>query len=695
MIRRLAALALLVAGTALHGQTPCAPGPALFHISGFQRDNPPTTDVVYIKLPNKPPLEFLRRISVIEKDGKPVNDKRYLPGEGEIRTDFVKQVGEPCVSKFYKRIDDLKTDDLFVESSLRGILKQLTESEPLDVRETIAPSQSGIQSLKPEIERSEGKTQPPPPLPQTAGEYSWKNRPFFFFVGMLATPLLILARSKWRQRFFRKAKMPFPVARRLLVNTKAAREATEKLVELQRPPTAKAIADAVVEGMQRGQAQADTLLQLLASLQFHPRFLTADLQQRLVTTAQPTADLLSQKEVDDLDARQRWDNVRREAERALHGVRDAVEGLDARSQLRVLLNEQFLATMYHYDDDALSAKNLGNATESGAPEKAISVFRRLRRGELLLSTYVIPVLPELEVASAAWLLRSLQVAVNELWTLLNLMGIQPDELVLLRQPPPDAEVKQISGALSTIRDRFPDVSRLLQQESLSGKAVCDFEEVGYSLNNKRQRRSVVYELALNKPPRETASKPEPVAPHEPPRRPAPVVTPARQETKPAEITILVSPPAPLPGTLETVPPEVASLRQLLDSGTLSALSREDVGRWTALIDNAATYRDRIWQLSQLCWTLFRKRDTVSAGVVRDALEKCGVFFKDAVIGEPADMQSDFDKEPHQKAMNLSLITEAEVKAHRVGAVVKQLVPFVEFDGKVQKGLVVVRSADFF
>jgi len=359
------------------------------------------------------------------------------------------------------------------------------------------------------------------------------------------------------------------------------------------------------------------------------------------------------------------------------------------------LNERSLAPMYQYADEGLSGVNLTDAIESGGAETAISVFRRLLRGELLLSTYLIPVLPESEVAMAALLLRSLQVAVNEMWVLLDLMGIQPDELVLLRHPPPDAEVKQISGALGAIQEHFPNISRILLQSFLSGKAVCDFEEVGYSLNNKRQRRSEVYELALNKPPRQTAPKPEPVAPQEPPRRAAPVATPTRQETKPAEITTPALPPAPLPGKLEAVPPEVVSLSQLLASGRVSALLSEDVRRWTALIDNATTYRDGIWQLSQFCGNLFRKRDTVSAGALRDALEKCGVIFKDADVGERADMQSDFDKEPHQKAMNLSLITAAEVKAHRIGAVVKQLAPFIEFDGKIQKGLVVVRFADFF
>ena len=707
MIRRLAALALLVAGAALHAQTPCAAGPALFHISEFgpKKDE---RNAVYIKLANKSALEFLRRPSA--------TGTQYVPDEQEIRAKFMEQIGEPCTSKFSKNLDNLKTDDLFVESSLRRILKQLTESEPAELEEAARQSQALIQKQESEIKELKQKHQEHDKeleqdisdlrerlyrLSQTAHEYSWMKLALFFFGGMLTALFGILAawQSKWRPRFFREAKVPVSAddVRLLLSDSESIRSATQSVAESLSqvsPVTPEEIAEAVAERLTWGQAQLGTLLNLLARLPFHPRFLTADLRQRLVTTAQPATDLLSRQEADVLVTQQRFEDVRRQAVDALGLVRHAFDGLGTNSDLRALLNERSLAAMYQYADEGLSRVNLMDAVGSEGAETAISVFRRLHRGQLLLSTYLIPVLPESEVAVAALLLRSLQVAVNEMWTLLYLMGIQPDELILLRQPPHDAEVKQTSDALGAIREHFPNISRILQQSSLSGKAVCDFEEVGYSFNNRRQKRSVVYELAHNKPPREAASKPEPVVLQEPPQRAAQVVPTVRQETKPAEITTPASAPASLFGTLEEVPPQVASLRQLLASGRVSALSSEDVRRWTALIDNAATYRDGVWQLSQFCGNLFRKRDTVSAGVLRDALEKCGVIFKDADIGERADVQPDFEKEPHQRAMSQSLVTETEVKAFKSGAVVKQLAPFIALDGKVQKGLVVVRFADF-
>ena len=272
MIRRLTALALLIAGSALHAQTPCksAGGRALYHISEFPSADGPST-AVYIRLANKTLLEILRRE---RKDGK----LEYVPDRAGIRTKLVQQFGELCIaSDAYAG-----PDALFVESSLRETLKQLTGTNPTEVGEA-AEAASGqlptIQNQKTEIERLHGKLsdleERARHAPPTANEYSWQNPAFFFFVGMLVTVLVFLMRRRWRQQFFRKAKVPFPLARRLLINTKATREATDKLVDLQRPPTAKAIADAVVEGIQRGQTQAGTLLQLLADLPFHPQLLTA------------------------------------------------------------------------------------------------------------------------------------------------------------------------------------------------------------------------------------------------------------------------------------------------------------------------------------------------------------------------------------------------------------------------------------
>jgi len=695
MISRLAALTLLVAGAALHAQTPCAPGPALFHISEFgpKEDK---RNAVYIKLANKSALEFLRRPSA--------TGTQYVPDEQEIRARFMEHIGEPCTSKFYKKPDDLKTDDFFVESSLRRILKQLTESEPADLGEAAAPFQIEILHQKTKIakleqerqklERDKSDLQKRFSPSQAVGEYSWKNPAFFFFGGMLATPLVILARSKWRRRFFRKAKVPIPLraVRSLLDNTKAARKAAENLVNnlLPRPPqvTAKAIADAVVEGMQRGQAQTDTLLQLLADVPFHPRFLTADLRQRLVTTTQPAADFLSQKEVDDLVTRQRFEDVRRQAIEALGLVRQAFDGLGTNSRLRALLNESSLAAMYQYADEGLSGVNLTNAIESGGAETAISVFRRLHRGELLLSTYVIPVLPDLEVESAALLLRSLQVAVNEIWILLDLMGIQPDELVLLRQPPPDAEVKQLSASLSTIQEHLSNVSRMLEQPSLSGTAICDFEEVGYSFNKQRQKRSVVYELAHNKPPRDTSSRPEPAARQEQPRRAAPVVTTIRQDTTPAEHPFAHSISLT---TLEASPPQIEPLKNLLDTDVFSTLQQDDVRNFRTLLADTRTYRAGIRQLSQTCWDLFHKGDLHRAKILMEALKACGVIFKEAEPGEQAMLFPHFEKIDLGTALQERLIREDEVRNPSIGVILKQIAPCIEFDGaRIHDGLIVYR-----